>query len=423
MVSQPEPITIDSQFLANLPIANWEPKDPANQALQQYVKTPHELFNEVLSKFGDGNTKPGDQQIAELIDFIEGFFKTTQSQHDRISSETRRACIEFIHSLAELEIGYGSSSDKAWEILKTQIEDRSELSGVSPEPNSDMFKIAYNRTCTYALYTLLVFSKYEYNKFATCRPGTLRILKECLKLTGQNGIEFRAIIAPSLNFLEHLAPEWLENSRDCLLGEKAPEGLAQKTVDLAFKWGQPSDWLLKNFREMIEDSVTRYIPGSLAHYLEGMLRGHEGYSVREVVDFLKQIPSQTTNIVVPGDPWQGETTAISYAGEQLARLLRTASESQIHDRLEIADLFWKTVLALEEPRHLKGFGWFSKVISMDDTLWAERTLETLRLTDGHIKCPHQVAERALQLDDKKSGFEILNHLIRGEILLNKISQY
>ena len=174
---------------------------------------------------------------------------------------------------------------------------------------------------------------------------------------------------------------------------------------------------------MIVDSVTRYIPGSLEHYLEGMLRGHEGYSVREVVDFLKQVPSQTTNIVVPGDPWQGETTAISYAGEQLARLLRTASDSQIHDRLEIADLFWKTVLALEEPKYLKGFGWFSKVISMDDTLWTERTLETLRLTDGHIKCPHQVAERALQLDDKKSGFEILNHLIRGEILLNKITLY
>ena len=398
-------------------IANWEPNDPANLTLQETVQTPYELFSRISSEIRARNIQPSAQQIAELIDFIERIFEEPQFEYNINWSETRRSCIEFIHVLAELKIGYGSCRDRAWKILKAQIEDRSEPPGVSPNPNSDMFMIAFNRTCTYAMHTLIVFSDYECKELKIRRSETLQILEECLKLAGQDGIEFRAIIAPSLNFLEYLAPEWLENARDLLFGEHAPNGLAQKTVDQIFEWGQPSDWLFKNYKEMIEDSVKRHVPESLVHYLTGMLREHEGYSVKEVINLLKKVPSQATGIAVPGTPWQEETTAISYAGEQLARLLKATSDSQIHNILKIADCFWEKVLALKNPKHLGGFGWYSKVISMDNTLWAKRTLETLKLTGGHIKYQDQVSERALKLDDKKSCLEILNFLIRGNSYL------
>ena len=456
---------LDPEAAASL-IASWRPKEPL-QPDREWLQTPHELGAELLSTvqanpsewlkspliiletllhptyihqyldgiasaFKDGNIQPNDQQISELIEFIVTIYSEPQDVEPLAQSQfgydinwnkTKRASIELIEVLATSKIGYGNCRDRVWNILKQQIEDRSEPSRMYSDFCLDMFRIAFNRTCTYALLSLLLFSRYEHDEFKTVRPETLQILEDCLRLSGQDGIECRAIIAPALNLLERLAPEWLENTRDLLFGEQAPEGFAQRTVDQTFSWRDPSDWLFKNYREMIENSVKRHVPESLFYYLEGMLREHEGYSVKEVIDFLDQVPPKATRkILDPAVPWRGETTAISYAGKQLSIYLRAIGGPQGREIAKIADCFWGKVLEMKEPKHLGGFGWYSEAFSIDDTQWAKRTLETLQLTGGHINGERQVTERALELDDKKSCLEIFNYLIRANNSSEKISK-
>ncbi len=392
----------------------------------------HPYLDGIASAIKDENIQPSNQQISELIDFIETIYNEprnverlgkSQSEYAANWSNVKRASIDLIRILASSEIGYGNCRDRAWGILKTQIENRLETSGMSPDSDRDMFSVAYYRTCTYAMHSLLHFSRYEYSKFEIVRPETLQILTDCLKLNGQDGIEFRAIISPGLNLLERLAPEWLEDTRDLMFGEHAPDGLAQRTVDQTFSWGEPSDWLFKNYKEMIEDSVRRHVPESMLYYLVGMLREHEGYSVKEVIDFLDQVsPKSTRKLPDPAAPWQKEITAISHAGEQLAKFLRVVSGPEAREMAKIADCFWGTVLEMKDPKHLGGFGWYSEAFSIDDTQWAKRTLETLKLTGGHINHEYGVTKRALKLEDKKSCLEMFNYLIRGNSSLYKISE-
>ena len=456
-ISAEELQKLDPEKAASL-VAAWRPKDPpqSNQELFQtsyelggalrstvqanpskWLKSPHTILETlrdptyihpyldgIESAFKDGNSQPSDQQISELIDFIEMIYhksrdveplEKNQSGDDINWHEVKRSSIRLINTLASSEIGYGNCRDKVWTILKTQIQDRSEPTAISTDTEVDTHFNALNRACTYALQSLLSFSVYEYNKFKTVRAETLQVLEDCLRLSGQDGAEFRAIIAPHLNLLEYLAEEWLksESTRDLMLGEHAPDDLAQKTVDQTFKFWQPSDWLLKNYREMIKVSVKKHVDKSLVHYLIGMLRKHEGYSVEEVVNFLSGVPEQTDRDANPYAPWHKKTTAISCAGEQLGRLLRIENGPETSTLLKIADCFWETVLKRKQPEHLGGFGWYSELSDMDDTLWTKRTLETLRLTRGHIEWQHKVEERALQLDDKKDCLDILNHLVRA----------
>ena len=447
-------------------IATWQPK-VSSQPDREIVQTPHELgaallstvqanpnewskspqtiletlchptyihhyLSGIASAINDGNLKPSNQQIAELIDFVETIYSppqdveplgNSQSDYDMNWNKTKRASIELIDVLAASEIGYRNRQDRVWNILKQQIEDRSEPSRMYSDLRLDTFRIAFDRTCTYALLSLLFFSRYEYNKFKILRSETLQILENCLRLSGQDGIECRAIIAPTLDWLEHLAPEWLEHTRDLIFGEQAPDGLAQRTVEQTFSRGQPSDWLFKNYREMIENSVKLHVPESLFYYLVGMLREHEGYSVKEVIDFLDQVPPKAARkLANPAAPWQRETTAISYSGERIGKYLGAVIDPQIHEMARIADCFWRKVLELKEPKHLGGFGWYSEVFSIDDAQWAKRTLETLKLTGGHINGERQVTERALKLEDKKSCLEIVNYLIRVNNSLDTTSR-
>ena len=77
----------------------------------------------------------------------------------------------------------------------------------------------------------------EFRRDGTVRDEALDLLDEALGLGGRDGAEHRAIIAPRLPFLRHVAPEWVESREPRLLGDEDPESLSQKTVERALKWG------------------------------------------------------------------------------------------------------------------------------------------------------------------------------------------
>ena len=77
----------------------------------------------------------------------------------------------------------------------------------------------------------------EFRRDGTVRDEALDLLNEALGLGGWDGAEHRAIIAPRLPFLRHVAPEWVESREPRLLGDEDPESLGQKDRGAGAKVG------------------------------------------------------------------------------------------------------------------------------------------------------------------------------------------
>ncbi|NEE01201.1 hypothetical protein [Phytoactinopolyspora halotolerans] len=302
------------------------------------------------------------------------------------------ALVDLIKSLAGSDVGFADRREEAWAILLTEVSRREEPSGIV-EGASDALELAINRPCTRALEAVLVLMGHEFRVEQTVRPEALDLLASVLALTGSDGALHRAILAPRIGFLRHIAPNWVDQHREQLFGEAAPAELGQLTVDLALKWGQPNNWLLEQFTERIKDAVRRGVEHALDQYLIAMLRGVPGYGVQVAADFLSSI------------------NELSAAGENLGRLLR--ADDAPAPAVTVAIEFWSQVLAAKTAKDLVGFGWLSEVNMLDDAKWAELTLQTLMVSRGRIDWSHKVAERASNIPVTTTTLKILNQLVRG----------
>ena len=83
-------------------------------------------------------------------------------------------------------------------------------------------------------------------------------------------------------------PDWIDANIDFLLGDNAPDGLAQLTVDLAIQWSLPNRWLLENYPGMIKNAVLRDAEEAVKHFLVAMLWNCPGYQVEDIVRFAEQ---------------------------------------------------------------------------------------------------------------------------------------
>jgi hypothetical protein len=297
-----------------------------------------------------------------------------------------------IKSLADSDTGFGDRRDEVWSILQTEVERRDEPSGIG-DGARDPLETAINRPCTRALEAAVSFMGHEYRTGGTVRSEALDLLSSILVLEDTDGAEHRAIIAPRIGFLRHIAPDWVDEHREELFGMAAPAGLGQLTVDLALKWGRPNSWLLQQFPESVRDAVRRDVDNALEQYLVAMLWRLLGYSVEEEVDFLRS------------------KHKLSEAGGVLGRLLRPDDTSAEHASLVVQ--FWTLALQGKTAEPLTGFGWLSEISDLDDDTWTDLTQRTLNATRGRIDWAHKVAERAAAQPPSTGTLAILNLLVRG----------
>jgi hypothetical protein len=234
---------------------------------------------------------------------------------------------------------------------------------------------------------------HEYRTYGTVRPQALDLLSAILRLEGTDGAQHRAIVAPRMGFLRHIAPQWVDTHRDELFGAAAPNGLGQVTVDLAVKWGQPNRWLLEQLLGPVRDAVRRDVDNALDHYLVAMLLQLSGYSVEEAVDFLRSHHK------------------LAQAAAALGQLLRAEDVDSEH--VSLAVRFWTQAIDGGTAETLAGFGWLSEIGALDDTTWTELTLRTLTITRGRIGWARKVAERAATQPPTNTTLAILNELVRG----------
>jgi len=300
------------------------------------------------------------------------------------------AAFDLITALARKDLGFAGRNEEIWASLDQQARDRDQATSM---PGSDPLTQAVNRPCTRALQVMFDVMGHEYRDQGTVRPEALGLLAETLTLSGTDGAHHRAIIAPRLAFLRHVAPHWVEDHRGQLFGADAPDNLGQTTVDLALAWGRPSSWLLEHFREQVRDAVRRSAGNALDHFLVAMLWQAPGYSVEEAVTFLRSLGR------------------LSDAGQALGRLLGDGDASPEH--VALAAQFWERSIRGGTVETLAGFGWYAEISALDDITWARLTRQTLTITRGRIDWARNVAGRAARPRPTSDTLEILNQLLRG----------
>jgi hypothetical protein len=300
------------------------------------------------------------------------------------------ACVDLIKALADADAGFGQSEDDAWTFLVAKVDDRQEDSAILDD-DTDYLELAINRPCTRALDAALSFLGYEFRLDGAVALERLDVLTRSLRLTGSDGAQHRALIVTKLGFLSRIAPQWLEQQGDEMFGQTAPHGLAQRSIDLALKWGLPNSWLMEHYAAGVVDAVRRGVHNALEHYLIATLREVPGYDVRAVAQRLRAIEQ------------------LSDAGESVGRLLRG---DDVTPRLvELCIDFWRE--AITAGGELKGFGWMSEVDALPADTWAELTLETLKVNSGRIDWAQQVAERLDESGPTTTGLAIFNHMVRS----------
>ncbi|GGT29286.1 hypothetical protein GCM10010271_36590 [Streptomyces kurssanovii] len=304
---------------------------------------------------------------------------------------TEHAGISLIKALAQSSIGFGGRDEYVWSVLASEVEDRSETSGII-SGSVDYLETAINRPFTRALEAVFSVISLEH-KEGNVRPEGLRIIDSLLMLTGRDGAEARAIIAPKARFIAYISPAWLEAIAPKLFGDEAPPAMEQTAVDLALQWGQPYGWLLENYRGFVRDSVRRGVQNSLTHCMIAMLWKVQGYAPSENLGFLSETAGKISEAgKALGLALRGENVPVEYAG--------TAAE------------FWRLALK-EHPRELFGFGWMAEVKIIADDTWNSLMLSTLSATRGKIDLSQSVAERAADQGQSEQTLAILDSLIRG----------
>jgi hypothetical protein len=338
-------------------------------------------------------------QVGELVDLImltdtHPWEPTAMGDptydYDPDWREAESAAIDLITTLARKDAGFAGRNDEIWPFLVRQARDRDQATYM---PDSDPLTQAINRPCTRALQAIFDLMGHEYRDQGTTSPAALDLLTETLALSGQDGAQHRAMIAPRLAFLRHVAPSWVDNHRRQLFGAEAPGNLGQTTVDLALSWGRPNSWLLEHFRAEVHDAVRRAVNNALEHFLVAILRQITGYSIEEAATFLRSLRK------------------LSDSGQALGQLLRADEASAEH--VSVAVQFWERIINNGNADDLAGFGWYVEIASLDDATWTRLTRQTLSITRGRIDWARRVADRAAGLHPTPDTLEILNHLLRG----------
>lgn len=313
---------------------------------------------------------------------------------DEYDTNWRRAeqtAVDLIKAFADADTPFGERAEEVWCFLERQVTDRSEPSLFSPLRERDPSQRAINRPCTRALEAMihLIASEYRLTGTVSYMRAT-DIFEQSLRLTGTDGEEYRAILAPHVEFFRLAFSQWTEQHLELFFGSEAPGQMGQLSFDEYIKWGQPKACLLQKYRSKLRDAVRRNVDRALYFMLLAMLDKTPGYSIQENIDFLSQPPP-----------------LLSQAGATIARLVNQSDAQTQH--LTVAVRFWKQ--ALKTTSSLAGFGWFSEVKLLDSDLWAQLTLETLRKSHGRIHWGNGIIERIATMSQTETTLEILNRLL------------
>ena len=216
-----------------------------------------------------------------------------KSGYDRDWRGAEREAVDLVRALADSDADFGDRSEEVWDFLADAIENRSDQPWSRQGGERDPRQSAFSRTSTRALETVIHLLASEFRSSKTlASEHAIGLFEESLRLSGREGADHRSILAPAIEFLLHVLPEWAEARLDLFFGSEAPGDLGQLSFDQYIKWGRPNtrSRLLEDYRHMLRDAVRRGAVHALDFMLIAMLAKTSGYSVTENINFLIQHP-------------------------------------------------------------------------------------------------------------------------------------
>ena len=285
----------------------------------------------------------------------------------------RRAALDLIEAMAVADVQFGDRSDQAWNLLHHAAIDTSAESWAP----MDSLTRAINRDCTRAFDAAVLFVAAELRAGKSVRAEFVELLKFALNLEGNDGEEFRAIVARRLAWLRQSMPEWTDDNFDLIFGDDVPTELAQLTVDLAIRWGWPHRWVFETVPDMVRNAVLRDVDEAIDHLMIAMLGDWPGYQLDDIVRFIKQNLNDYPDLA-------------SRAGACISRIV---SHDDVKERyLETATRLWEELLDSPAASALGGFGNMYRAAALDEqTLGATDPTHTRRGDE-----PRPVALRRIQ---------------------------
>lgn len=308
--------------------------------------------------------------------------------------DLRVAGVELIRALVKGEVDLGDSAARAWDIVDAAARDLTAESGFSEDTDSGTR--ALNRPCTRAFETAIIMSAATDGASGRVRPAMVDLLSWAIRLKGNDGTEYRAVLAQILPWLRNTVSTWFAANHSVLLGPDAPLDLAQETVDAALQWGPPDRWLFENCAEMIRNAVLRGAEDAISQFLIAAIWECDGYRISQVVQFLAENPDVAAD-----------------AASRLGYLVSHDDVDPKHMRTA-ADL-WEAFLDSPASGKAAGFGSMSQAETLDFERWASLTVQTLKATGGRIDDALGVADRAMTQPVTELNLELLDEMIRGRL--------
>ncbi|WP_420443141.1 hypothetical protein [Candidatus Poriferisodalis sp.] len=306
---------------------------------------------------------------------------------------TRRAGLDLIVAMAAADVQFGDRSDQAWALLYIAATD---TAGESWAPMDPLTR-AINRDCTRAFDAAVPFVASELRADKPVRAEFIELLEFALTRVGNDGEEYRAVVARRLGWLRHALPDWTDDNIGLLFGVDAPPELAQLTVDLAIHWGAPNRWLFETAPEMVRSAVLRDTKQAVEHFMVALLGDWPGYRFDDVVSFITQHHGDYPDLA-------------SKAGTRISHIVSDDNIEQRH--IDTAVQLWETLLDSTAASALGGFCWMHRAAALDDERWAQLTVRTIEKSHSGGRWRHGAIVRAMQVPVSRSKLAVLNAIVR-----------
>ena len=281
---------------------------------------------------------------------------------------------------------------------------------VQPSTGTENHTNATGRSRTSAFRALLYLIQYVKDRNGSVPEMALAVLTRALQLTGQNGVQHRAIFAPWISFLCSAIPNWFDQNESLLFGSRAPENLGRVSLDMYLecypeqvlrdmypKWTHMDKFILKNYRRNVLDAVSKDVQGAIDGLVLGMLWEVDGYDQKYLAEYLTRIGPKY----------------VSLAGECSAWIL---SKKNYTKYVPQGIIFWERVLDMSpKPEALDGYWMWAAVSALDQDQWERLMLRTSEMANGKLGIAEQVAERiksSFRITD--AGLRILTLLIKAD---------
>ena len=178
------------------------------------------------------------------------------------------AGINLIESLVKKNTGLSDESiSDAWKIVLSVAanpeSDEGESSDSAPISSKDPILDEINNPRINAIQVLIYLIEYAKKRKRDVPVEALEVLTRALRLTGWDGAEHRAVLACHVKLLRYYLPDWFEQNELFLFGNKAPESLAQLSLDIHLKWEYPDEYILERYAKGVLNAVKRDIPHSM----------------------------------------------------------------------------------------------------------------------------------------------------------------